>query len=295
MKNETTPKLEDKIMSKIKNRQVKLRSKYIFLAEKLGLESAFALSVVLAALFFNLFFFYLKTTDNLEYLSFGSAGTYAFLESFPYLLVITFVLFLFLAGYLLTKTDFSYKKPFGYFAAGLIIFVTVMGGMLAYTDISERIEEQAFGNRAPGIFFRPFIKRGIEPRGGGVAGKISEIGDDYIIIETPVGAQNINIENLDPRMVEEFKKDQFIMAIGERKGDIFTARAARIMDEEKLPMIRRGIHRRLKTDINDLDPTPMPMSGEPLRYNEETKKCIDDCVKTGEFPEKCFDDCGAVK
>ncbi|MBU3999766.1 hypothetical protein KKG29_01125, partial [Patescibacteria group bacterium] len=203
-------------MSEIKSGKVKLRSKYIFLAEKLGLESAFILSVLSAILFFNLFFFYLKTTDNLEYLSFGSAGICAFLESFPYLLVITFALFLFLAGYLMAKTDFSYKKPFGYFAAGLIIFVTVMGGMLAYTDISEKIEEQAFGNRAPGIFFRPFIKRGIESRDMGATGKISEIGDNYLVIETPFGAQNVDIRSLEPLMVEKFEKDQFIMAIGKR-------------------------------------------------------------------------------
>lgn len=293
MKNETTPKLEDKIMSKIKNRQVRLRSKYIFLAEKLGLESAFALSVALAALFFNLFFFYLKTTDNLEYLSFGSAGIYAFLESFPYLLVISFTVFLFLAGYLLKKTDFSYRKPFGYFAASLVMFAAAMGGVLAYTDIPEKIEEQAFSKNAPGAVFKPFLKRAVELRGRGVAGKISEIGDSYLIIETPFGAQNVDIKNLESRTVEKFAKDQLIMAIGERRGDIFTARAARVVGEEKMPMIRRGIHRRLKEDINGLNPKSMPK--DPLRHNEEAKRCIDDCIKISEFPEKCFEKCGIIK
>lgn len=290
MNNETTPKLEDKIMSKIKNGQVKLRSKYIFLAEKLGLESAFILSIALSVLFFNLFLFYLKETDNLEYLSFGSAGIFAFLESFPYLLTVSFVLFLFLAGYLVSKIDYSYKKPFKYFALSLIFIVMVAGGVLAYTDISEKIEEQAFGNRAPGIFFKPFINRALEPRRGGIAGKISKIGDGYLIIETPVGAQNVDIENLDSRMVEKFEKDQFIMAIGERKGDIFTARAMRIVDEERLPMIKRGIHRRFEGNMNNLNSMPMPR--DPLRYDEEAKRCMDDCIKTDEFPEKCFEECG---
>lgn len=258
MENETAPKLEDRIMPKIKNRQVKLRSKYIFLAERLGLGSAFALSVVLAALFFNLFFFYLKATDNLGYLSFGSDGVYAFLESFPYLLTVSFILFLFMAGHLLTKSDYSYKKPFRYFAVSLIFIVMAAGGTLAYTGISEKIEEQAFGNRAPGIFFKPFIRRGIEPRNRGIAGKISEVGSDYLIIETPFGTQNVDLKNLESRVVQKFEKDQFIMAIGERKGEIFAAQAVRIVGEEKMPMIRRGIHRRFERDGGGPNPPPPP-------------------------------------
>lgn len=291
-------KIENRVMSEIKSGRIKLRSKYVFLAEKLGLESAFILSVASSILFFNLFFFYLKATDNLEYLSFGGAGICAFLESFPYLLTAGFILFLFLAGYLISKTDYSYKKPFKYFAASLIFIVMAAGGVLAYTDIPEKIEEQAFGNRAPGMFFRPFIKRGIEPRGGGVAGKISEVGDGYLIIETPFGAENIDIKNLNPQAAEEFKKGQFIMAVGGREDEIFIARAARIMDEEKLPMIRRGIHRRSEGNMDNLNPmfAPiMPMPEESLHYNEEIKKCVDDCVKTDKFPEKCFENCGIVK
>jgi len=297
MRNNNFQKLENGVMSKIKSGKVKLRSRYIFLAEKLGLGSAFILSFVLAALFFNLFFFYLKTTDNLGYLSFGSEGICAFLESFPYLLTVSFILFIFLAGYLLSKTDYSYKKPFKYFAISLIFAVIIAGGILAYTNVSEKIEEQAFSDLPPGYIFKPFLKRGIESRGGGIAGKISKVGKNYLIIETPFGAQNVDIKSLEPRAVEKFAKDQFIMAIGERSGDVFVARAARIVDEERLPMIKRGIHRRSKRDINDFDPMPMlisPMPKEPLRYNEEVKKCMDDCVKTGDFPGKCFEGCGAV-
>jgi hypothetical protein len=39
-------KLENSIMGKIKSGQVKLKSKYVFLAEKLGLGTAFTLSVL---------------------------------------------------------------------------------------------------------------------------------------------------------------------------------------------------------------------------------------------------------
>ena len=71
--------IEDKVMSEINSGRVKLRSKYIFLAEKLGIGSAFALSALLGVLFFTLVLYYLRASDNLRYLSFGSRGLFAFL------------------------------------------------------------------------------------------------------------------------------------------------------------------------------------------------------------------------
>jgi len=59
--------LEKNVMDKIKTGRVKLRSRYVFLAEKLGLGSALALSFMLAALFFSLFLSYLKASDNLVF------------------------------------------------------------------------------------------------------------------------------------------------------------------------------------------------------------------------------------
>jgi preprotein translocase subunit SecG len=103
--------LEKNIMDKIKTGQVKLKSKYVFLAEKLGLGTAFTLSTVLSILLFNLTLFYMKETDNLQYLSFGKRGILAFLESFPYMLVVSFIILILLAGYLISKSEAGYKKP----------------------------------------------------------------------------------------------------------------------------------------------------------------------------------------
>ena len=90
-------KIEEKVMAEIKSGKVKLRSRYVFLAEKLGIGSAFIFSVFLAVLFFTLVLFYLQASDNLGYLSFGSRGMFAFLETFPYLLVATLIICVFIA------------------------------------------------------------------------------------------------------------------------------------------------------------------------------------------------------
>ena len=99
--------LEDKVMESIKGGNVKLRSRYLFLAEKLGLGSALVLTILLAVLFFSLVLFYLQATDNLWYLSFGSRGIYAFLESFPYFLVVALVILILLSDWILKKSGVS--------------------------------------------------------------------------------------------------------------------------------------------------------------------------------------------
>ena len=75
----------------------------------MGLGSALLLSALIAVFFINLVLFYAKSTDNLEYLSFGFQGALAFLESFPYLWMLLGILFIFIACYLIKKYDISYK------------------------------------------------------------------------------------------------------------------------------------------------------------------------------------------
>ncbi len=279
-------KFEENIMSKIRSGKVKLRSKYIFLAEKLGMESAFTLSVVLSILFANLFFFYLKSTDNLEYLSFGSEGIYAFLESFPYLLVATFIVFILAAGYLLSKADFSYKKPFKYFALSLITFVFVSGVVLAYSGLSEKIEEEAFNEGPSSFIIKPFLGRGVELRKTGLAGRIFEISDDYFVIETSNGFQKVDIKDLQSD-ISQFASGQFIIIIGERKEDVFVAHRIRIVGEGNMLMIRREIHR--NSDQNTVGPD---LDGDGfIMQRVELKKCMDDCLILDESRKQCFDGC----
>ncbi|MCK4919235.1 MAG: hypothetical protein KAS01_02515 [Candidatus Pacebacteria bacterium] len=287
MENKDSTKLENKVMSEIKSGKVRLRSKYLFLAEKLGLESAFILSVILSVLFFNLVLFYLKSTGNLEYLGFGTSGIAAFLESFPYLLVIGFIFFLFLAGYLMMKADFSYKKPFKYFAVSLIVVVMLAGIVLAYTDVSEKIEQQAFSDGLSGVVLKPFLNRAVGLHRNGISGKIFEISDDYIVMEIPSGLQKVDLKNLKFEEKLKLEKNQFIIAIGERKDDVFLAGRIRIVNETDMPMIGRGIRRGQKNGCNDL----CQINNGFIIENKEMKKCMDECFELNEYRRRCFDSC----
>jgi len=274
-------KLENSIMGKIKSGQVKLKSKYVFLAEKLGLGTAFALSMLLSVLFFNLIFFYLKETDNLKYLSFGKFGIFAFLESFPYLLVIAFIILIVLSGYLLTKSDVSYKKPFGYLAVGMALLIMIFGGILTYTNLGQSFEKQArIGNESVRAFFRPLT----DIRNNGMAGIVFEKGEDYLIVQTPQGLRRVETKNVESMPTVE--KGQFIITVGEGGEFHFKATKVRLTNREDIPSVERGIDFKFG-DFKEKDSNIPP---ELLQFSEEEKSCIKQCFESKNGPS-CFKKC----
>ena len=114
---ETTHNLEQTIMSEITSGQLTMRSRFVILAQKFGMGSAVILTVLVAALVFTVILFYLVSADSLTYLEFGNPGIWAFLESFPFPLVITLILLIFLYFGLLYFYIFFFI--FGFF---IIIF-----------------------------------------------------------------------------------------------------------------------------------------------------------------------------
>ncbi|MFA5432991.1 MAG: hypothetical protein WC319_09005 [Candidatus Paceibacterota bacterium] len=273
-------KLENSIMGKIKSGQVKLKSKYAFLAEKLGLGTAFTFSVLLSILFFNLILFYLKETDNLKYLSFGKFGIFAFLESFPYLLVIVFIILIVFSGYLLTRSDVSYKKPFGYLAIGMIAIIMILGGILTYTNLGQSFEREARrGNESVRVFFKPLIN----DHNNGVAGVVFEQNENYLILQTPQGMRRVEIEEVED--IPSIKKDQFVIAVGFGEKSSFKATKIMIADKGEMPSIRRGIDFK----FGEFDRKNIPP--ELLNFTEEEKSCIKKCFDLKKSPRECFEEC----
>jgi hypothetical protein len=282
MKGMENEKLENSIMGKIKSGQIKLKSKYIFWAEKLGLGTAFALTVILSILFFNLILFYLKETDNLKYLSFGKFGVFAFLESFPYLLVIAFIILIVLAGYLLTRSDVSYKKPFGYLAIGMVALIMIIGGVLTYTNLGQRFEKEArAGNQPVRMFLGPMTNA----RSNGIAGVVYESGEDYLIIQTPQGLRRVETKNIED--LPEIKKDQFVIAVGEAGEFNFIAKKIKIVDKNAMPAVDRGIDFKFG-EFNRGDKKSIPP--DLLYFDETERSCIKQCFELNGNAD-CFKEC----
>lgn len=281
MNNKQNLKLEEAVMAEIKSGRVKLRSRYIFLAEKLGIGSAVTFTVLLAVLFFNLLLFYLKFSDNLRYLSFGSFGLFAFLESFPFGLIVIFILLLFVTGLIIKKSGLLYQKSFGLLAVLLTLGIMCLGVVLTFTSLAEMIERASYRNHPGAMIFKPFFKPTFGNRHNGVAGRVIEIGDNYLIIQTPDFEEKLDIQAIED-MPADLDLGAFITAIGERRDDIFKVFKIRTIDPEEMPMIMRGINHQFGE-----------RTGLPPHLNPDFNlwRCLEGCKHTDLKPEDCATYC----
>lgn len=231
---ETTHNLEQTIMSEITSGQLTMRSRFVILAQKFGMGSAVILTVLVAALVFTVILFYLVSADSLTYLEFGNPGIWAFLESFPFPLVITLILLIFLAGRLLAATGRVYRYSYGVVALVLLSVILVSGFGLAATNVAEHIANQRV--------FKPMMHPQLGQHARGVAGKVILINEKIIIVRTPRSAVPVNTTEIRWRAQQvQPEVGMFIVAVGQWQGSEFMASQIKIMRPEDLRLLRPHI------------------------------------------------------
>lgn len=233
--------MENEIMSQITTGKVKLRSKYLFLVEKLGLSSAFAIDLLLAIIFFNLIIFYFRASDNIACLSLGDKGLLSFWESFPFWLISGLVLLILLGIILAKQSDMSYRKPFGYIFMGLIFFIMILGAILALTDIAERLEQWSLTQSPTSRILKPLIHNNVGDRNHCVSGRVIKVGDGFIMVQTPRNTLKLDLKRLPQPIRTQMDQGFYIIATGERNDNTFETYNLRITTENEMPMIRRGV------------------------------------------------------
>lgn len=250
--------IEENIMKQIREGKVGLRSKYLFLAKKIGSVSGFIFSMLFSIFLLNLVLYYLKTTDSLEYLNFGSVGILAFLESFPTIFLLGGLIFTFAAGYFMAKNDISYKHPFIYVVFGLIIIIVLSSGAMASSGINDKFEEFSQAKNRASTVLKPFFNKNISNRNRGISGIVMEISSDNIELKTIDNQISLGLDKVKKNAIKDFsnlniQKGDFIIAIGIRIKGEFKVFNIKKVDDNKLPLIRKRIlvaQMRDKCDFN---------------------------------------------
>lgn len=180
--------LSEKIMLKIKSGKVRMRPRFLFVAEKVFLTLGLFLLIVTAIIFVNLTIYIVKNNGAMEFLDFGLDGWEAFWENFPYGFIIWILIFLFLSYLMFKKFDISYKKPSYNF---LIIFAVIgLGGglLLSSTKANESLVKPAKESNIP-ILRHAY--RLASPKGTnfqhGVLVRVEQVGNGYIITKSANG------------------------------------------------------------------------------------------------------------
>lgn len=115
--------IKNEIMSKIEKGDIKMKSHWFCIAQKIGLQSGLALTVLILVFLLNAFFYYIKTNELLLSLHYGPSVWQKLLHSLPYDLILIIIFFLILLNFIIKKFDFSYKKPFILIFAIVLVFV----------------------------------------------------------------------------------------------------------------------------------------------------------------------------
>ncbi len=116
-------------MSQIKSGKLGMKSRWVYVAKKIGLKSGLGLAMLILAFLINLFFFYIQANNLLPFLHEGGSTWQETLHSLPYDLILIILILIFGLNFIIKKFDFSYKKPFSVIFSvfiGLIIWAAMM-------------------------------------------------------------------------------------------------------------------------------------------------------------------------
>jgi len=78
------PNIKERVMKSIKEKKVTMRSRLVFVLEKIGLESALVGTIILGALIISILFYFLKKNGVLKFITLGIPGIKVVLLTLPY-------------------------------------------------------------------------------------------------------------------------------------------------------------------------------------------------------------------
>lgn len=233
--------LSQQVMDKIKLQHIKMRSKFSIIAEKLGLESAFILIILIAVFLISLSLYIMKQNGVFEFLSFGRDGWLVMLENIPYDMILILVVLIIAGCAILKQFDVSYRKPFIYFILGLILAIAGLGIitmnfgfnelLFPSTKIAGEIEKMSSKNQAEQImkpvypkvmkvFLNKIQHRPISQQA--IIGKIYKKDNEFVYLITPQGRKLIiKTADLSELFVQNAKQGDVIKAIGKIQDNNF--------------------------------------------------------------------------
>lgn len=224
----STPKLTAKktpskdIMEQIKSGKIKMRPKSYFIAGSILLGGSLAITFSLALLFLSASTFHIRTTHPMSFLRYGHMGGLAFIQFFPWQLIILSIIGIWGGLWLLKKYDISYKKGF---ISTSLVFIGVLLTFAVFID-NLGINDCLKSTRN----FAPIYKQNLINQNT-IMGEIVAIEDDSLTIKNPRTNQQVNV-SLDENTIlpegETFNIGDHVGIVGDTEGETFVAKGIHV-------------------------------------------------------------------
>ncbi len=148
--------ITQEVVQKVNAGQIKMRSRWEFVAKRIGLQSGIALSV--AALVVSLSFgLYLVQQYRVSHLlSIGIFGWQRFLNYFPFEMIGLAALMIVGMNYLIRQTDWGYKRSWRFWAVVVIVVALPLALMLNRFQAAHALHQRILNAKALG--FRSYFE-----------------------------------------------------------------------------------------------------------------------------------------
>ena len=215
--------IKKRVMQMIKSKKVKMRSHLVFMAEKLGLESALAGAIIFGSLLISILFYFLKKTGVLKFLSLGFPGVKIFLLTLPYDYIALFIFFVILAIYFANQIELFCGN------------CTRTDSFAVYFFVGSLILGIIFGVIGVGDFLQGWSKKNI-PRESAISGRVKTFSPKEVLVEDKEGKLiKVFIETPESIKINSDEEGKIFRAIGTRDRDddnLFHAQVVRCCDED---------------------------------------------------------------
>jgi len=225
-------KLKNNILNKIEKGELKMRSRLSVFLEKLGIGSSMVVLFLGLIILAGVISYWFKLNNDLIFGGYGKYGLRIFTQTFPYILVLSFICLFFLLSLLLRKFDFSYKKSF----ISILSFILGLALVFGWVSLKNPIGRKFY--QKEGRFLR--IGR-MENNSNSISGQVLQIYGNNLIINTYDGKSVMVKTSNNTHYPFGFPKIRgSVRTIGKWNGDNFEAVGIRVFNEDDIGGMIRG-------------------------------------------------------
>lgn len=185
--------IREHILDAIKSSRIIMRPKWHFVL-KAALMAIGGIILFLTLLYLASFILFVLRRTGIWFVPvFGARGWYAFLISFPWLLIGASAIFFIILEVLVRRYAFAYKRPLLFSLLGIVILVFVGVIIVDLTHVQGRFSRFTEEHRVP--FARDFYHRFGPPRFGNIhKGDITEITPvGFLMSESEEGGESFSV------------------------------------------------------------------------------------------------------
>jgi hypothetical protein len=145
---ESKNNIKNQVFKKINNGELNMKPRAYFVAKVALLVFITSITFIVSALLVSYIIFSMHAGGNFFLLTFGPRGLYRFFLIFPWILLCSIIILIFILEWLLNKFSFGYNKPLVYLFLGTLVFLTAIGSLIDLTSfhgtLLKQTEEKKF-------------------------------------------------------------------------------------------------------------------------------------------------------